>query len=136
MSNDDHHVDINEGPITSAGLREIRTAALDRARDAGLDPRAAAGFALAVSEAASNTLRHAHQTGEYRIVRDDQTSLYAEVSDTGPGLNAQPATELPAPDATSGRGLWLMRELADHLDVESSTAGTTVRVAMDVDADE
>ncbi len=105
--------------------QDIRRCALD----GGLTEDEAGRFVLAVSEIANNTIEHANSTGQLRILRDDSTSVIAEISDHGPGIPARVPTR-PAAEATSGRGLWLARRLADRLDFLVGRGGTLVRVEM------
>ncbi len=50
------------------------------------------------------------------------------VADDGPGFDASllDSADLPDRFAAGGRGLYLMRELMDDVDVSSSPSGTTV----------
>jgi anti-sigma regulatory factor (Ser/Thr protein kinase) len=81
---------------------------------------------LAFGELFSNVVRHAPGPLEVRLVTTpDGTEL--NVSDRGPGMHAA----LRAPDALaeSGRGLHLVRELADDVTIGAGPAGgTSVRV--------
>ena len=49
------------------------------------------------------------------------------VMDDGEGFDYHPSMrEMPDPMKSSGRGLYLMTELMDHVDVRTSQAGTTI----------
>ena len=87
---------VSRAPVTPDDLPELRSAATDLALSAGLDDERAAGFAVAVSEVATNSITHAGGTGEITIVQDDATELYAEVTDHGPGMSDIPPA-LPEP---------------------------------------
>jgi anti-sigma regulatory factor (Ser/Thr protein kinase) len=81
---------------------------------------------LVAHELASNAVRHGGGTGRLRLWLSGG-ALHCEVSDAGPGL---PDPELagrtlPAPALPGGRGLWLVRNMAD-LRIVSSPKGTTV----------
>jgi serine/threonine-protein kinase RsbW len=115
--------------ITMETLAEIRTDAAQLAAETGLDDDRSAQFALAVTEVATNTVRHGGGQGALDILRDDERALYAGVSDQGPGGAAVPA-EKPPPDAVSGRGLWISKELTDNMRIDSGEDGTTVRLEM------
>jgi serine phosphatase RsbU (regulator of sigma subunit)/anti-sigma regulatory factor (Ser/Thr protein kinase) len=87
---------------------------------------------LAVGEAAANASRHgkpAEGRSEIRvrcILEGD--SVAVTIADDGPGFDAGTikSVELPDSYASGGRGLYLMRELVDRVDVQSSADGTTV----------
>jgi anti-sigma regulatory factor (Ser/Thr protein kinase) len=108
-------------------LTEVRRRVLDRATAAGLDPERAADLVLAVTEAATNTLRHAGGDGVVRIWREPG-SIVCEVLDRG-RIEDPLAGRLPvAADQPSGRGLWLVNQLCDFVQIRSSETGNTVRM--------
>jgi anti-sigma regulatory factor (Ser/Thr protein kinase) len=91
-------------------------------------------FQTAITEAVTNAVRHGSPQGEadqflvsaYRLI---DVSLAVDVSDSGPGL--RPHEQMPAmpePEATSGRGLPLMQELADAIQYLPSATGMRVRL--------
>jgi anti-sigma regulatory factor (Ser/Thr protein kinase) len=128
----DEHTLLDEA-ITVGSLGQLRRRVLRLARQAGLAPERAEGFAIAVNETATNVIRHAGGAGELAVVQDDERCLIAEISDNGPGMPLGVTPRLPAPEATSGRGLWLTETLADRVVVDTSQRGTTVRLEMDLD---
>jgi anti-sigma regulatory factor (Ser/Thr protein kinase) len=117
-------------PIARSTLATTREAVRQCARQGGLDDEPTDRFVTAVSEIASNTIKHADGTGQLRIIQDDDTQLIAEVSDQGPGVTSTSADPLPDTAATSGRGLWLAHKLADRLIISSRRVGTVVRIVM------
>ncbi|MFJ3091127.1 ATP-binding protein [Streptomyces sp. NPDC086838] len=80
---------------------------------------------LCVSELATNALLHGVPPGrEFSVAlhrAEDRVRL--EVRDSGPG---QPRVQQVADDACSGRGLHLVRELADDFGVDDHVVGKTV----------
>ncbi|MFJ7630720.1 ATP-binding protein [Streptomyces sp. NPDC097595] len=80
---------------------------------------------LCVSELATNALLHGVPPGrEFSVALhrvEDQVRL--EVRDSGPG---QPNVQQAADDACSGRGLHLVRALADDFGVDDHVVGKTV----------
>ena len=100
---------------------------LRHAYDAGLDPDRIADAVLAVSELAANSLEHGGGMGVLRAWEDGDAVLY-EVSDGGHIRDALIGREEPALDDGGGRGLWLVNQLCDLVQIRSSAAGTTVRV--------
>jgi serine/threonine-protein kinase RsbW len=127
---DDKRTLIDE-QVTVRTMAELRHQVLRLAAHAGLPTERAQAFAAAVHEAVANAIAHA-QGGELAVVQDDQRRLIAEVRDAGPGMPCAVAFTLPPPEATSGRGMWLAGELADHIDVHANPHGTTVRLEMDL----
>lgn len=83
---------------------------------------------LCASELAANAVLHGAPTGRdfsIRLVRELHR-VVIEIRDTGPGL---PVVQCTALDAPSGRGLWLVRELADEFGVVDEPVGKTAWVA-------
>jgi serine/threonine-protein kinase RsbW len=99
-----------------------------------------AEIALVVTEACSNAVRHADRREVYELrAESDDNSCVIQVDDFGPeGAVAVPAAErggsalaMPGPEATSGRGLALIRLLTDRLEFRSrSGGGLSVRMVM------
>lgn len=80
---------------------------------------------LLVSELATNVVRHTDDGMEVSVCSDDR-SVRVEVSDTDPGLpRARP------PDASSGRGLHLVEQLADRWGVVGDPPGKVVWFEVD-----
>jgi anti-sigma regulatory factor (Ser/Thr protein kinase) len=77
---------------------------------------------LMVSELVTNAVRHAHTLLRLVVCFADQT-LRVEVHDDDPTL---PAAPRPEHDATSGRGLRIIDDLADEWGITPSADGKTV----------
>jgi len=84
---------------------------------------------LAVSELVGNAVRHSPDGGGTLTLRLSMTPrrLRVEVVDPSPGPG-RPTVKRPPADAESGRGLWLVSELATRWGVEPDGAGTRVWV--------
>jgi anti-sigma regulatory factor (Ser/Thr protein kinase) len=113
-------------PAVPASVPELRWAARDFALENGADEGLAGDVMLAVSEAATNTVKHAYPDGggEVELVASlaaDET-LVVTVSDTGSGFG-------PTSSEGLGAGLMLMSECADELRVDEGPDGVTVRMA-------
>ncbi|MGI8794519.1 MAG: anti-sigma factor RsbA family regulatory protein [Acidimicrobiales bacterium] len=108
------------------GVREV---VQDAAGAAGLGLAKSADLVLAASEAATNSVRHAGSEGVLRIWIDDR-GLNCEISDAGRIDERLVGRIRPDLDAEGGRGLWLINQLCDFVQVRSSGAGTTVRMQM------
>jgi len=87
---------------------------------------------LAFNEAVSNAHRHAAPGADGRVtVGCDlrQNQLVLVVEDNGDGFDYDASRAAPPdPLAGSGRGFFLMNQLMDQVDVESSAEGTRVKL--------
>lgn len=92
----------------------------------------AAKLLLCADEALINAVAHAPQTPVLvaASVRDER--LVLEVSDEGPGFDVAQArpNELPDLDAEHGRGLFIIHQLMEHVRIDSSEYGTTIRMEL------
>ena len=129
--NDDEQTLIDQA-VTLRNMAQLRTHVLQFAAQAGLATERAEAFAVAVNEAVTNAIKYAGGSGELTVVQDDEHRLIAEVRDAGPGMPCSIMLALPPPQATGGRGMWLARELADHMEVRSGNDGSTVRLEMNL----
>lgn len=111
----------------SGDLRRLRAFVTGHADRAGLGNESATGVVLAVSEIASNSVRHGGGRGELRAWTEGR-SLVCEVSDRGHITSPLVGRVRPARDAGGGAGLWLANQLCDLVQISSSDRGTTVRV--------
>ena len=91
-----------------------------------LDPQSA-DAATAVNEIASNSLRHAGGWGVLRMWRTDD-AFVCEVSDDGRLEDPLVGRIHPDTDGHAGRGLWIVNQLCDLVQVRSGATGTTVRM--------
>jgi serine/threonine-protein kinase RsbW len=126
--------EISRRPITIGGLAALRSAVSRAARTAGVGAERAERFAVAVNEAATNTIVHAGGTGEVTVGVDGRGGLYARVVDRGPGLPSEPVLDPPEPERIGGRGVWLIRQLVDAVRIEDGPAGTVVYMGMTIAA--
>jgi anti-sigma regulatory factor (Ser/Thr protein kinase) len=116
----------------SGDLRRLRAFVAGHAEQAGLGRDSASGIVLAVSEVASNSVRHGGGRGELRIWTEGR-SLVCEVSDQGHITSPLVGRIRPAPAAGAGAGLWVANQLCDLVQIYSSDrGGTTVRVRQDI----
>lgn len=112
-------------------LVSLRAAVAAHAGTLGLPPGRGADLVLIAHELASNAVRHGGGRGRLRLWRDP-AGVRCQVSDDGGGLAdpSEPGHRLVPPGATNGRGLWIVRRLADMVAVESGSGGTTVTVRL------
>jgi anti-sigma regulatory factor (Ser/Thr protein kinase) len=111
----------------SGDLRRLRAFVAGHAEQAGLEKEAATGVVLAVSEIASNSIRHGGGHGQLRVWTEGR-ALVCEVSDRGHITSPLVGRVRPATDAGGGAGLWLANQLCHLVQISSSARGTTVRV--------
>lgn len=92
----------------------------------GLTDLALYRFVVAVNELTTNAVRHGGGTGRLEL-RHTGTTLHCRVTDQGPGMPATRRLDAPpASRAVNGRGLWLVRQVAASLAIESLPSGTSV----------
>lgn len=112
-------------------LRRVRAFVAAQAAHVGLDAESTAAMVLAVSEIATNSLRHGGGQGELRSWVQDG-SLVCEVSDRGHITSPLVGRVRPVPDGQGGAGLWVANQLCDLVQIFSSPRGTTVRVYQNI----
>jgi anti-sigma regulatory factor (Ser/Thr protein kinase) len=93
----------------------------------GLDAARAADLALAVHEAAVNSIRHGGGRGVLRLWQDGD-SVICEVADAGELRDPLAGRFLPAQDSANGRGLWLINHLCDLVQVRQTPSGAVIRM--------
>jgi len=110
-------------------LSQVRALVLRHAREAGLAESRANDLVLAVSEVAANTLRHTQSSGTLAIWHDED-KVVCEIHDKGQITDPLAGRYKPAPGASGGHGLWLVRQVCDLVELTSDANGTTVRMHM------
>ncbi|SDS22487.1 Anti-sigma regulatory factor (Ser/Thr protein kinase) [Actinopolymorpha singaporensis] len=116
-------------------LAQVRQLVYAHAVLAGLDSSRRDDLVLAVNEVATNTLVHAGGQGVLRVWRETGR-LVCEVSDQGqvndPLIGRHPTPVASrAPQQQGGRGLLLVNEICDLVQI-ATASGTTVRMHMNV----
>jgi anti-sigma regulatory factor (Ser/Thr protein kinase) len=97
------------------------------ARSCGLPDDRVQVLEVASSELATNSIRHGGGAGTVAMWLDESAAVL-EFSDTGTLTDPLTGRLTPAPDREGGRGLYLVNQLCDLVQVRSSDQGTTVRV--------
>jgi serine/threonine-protein kinase RsbW len=117
-------------PHTAARTRDEFARWLQSAFD--LEPDRESDFVLAIYEALANTAEFAYPSAGLPGTMDvsafydaTESALSVTVSDRGLWRTAAP---FPG-DRSRGRGIALMKALADDASIQTSTVGTTVRLA-------
>jgi anti-sigma regulatory factor (Ser/Thr protein kinase) len=86
-----------------------------------------ADLVVAANEAAANSLTHGGGVGKARMWWND-SSVVVELRDRGVIRDPLVGRMLPDPLQETGRGVWLMNQLCDLVEVRSGEDGTTVRL--------
>jgi anti-sigma regulatory factor (Ser/Thr protein kinase) len=97
------------------------------ARSCGLPGDRVEVLELAASELATNSIRHGGGAGTVAMWLDE-TAAVVEFSDAGVVTDPLVGRRPPTADDEGGRGLYLVNELCDLVQLRSSERGTTVRV--------
>lgn len=124
-----------EGFLCAENLAAFVQPLLRAVDDCLRDERAVESFRLALHEACANVLAHAYggKPGFVRLTLSLETGtrLLCTVEDCGTGFEvpSQPWT-LPPAEKGSGRGLFMMQQLMDSVEIVSSAEGSTVRLEM------
>jgi anti-sigma regulatory factor (Ser/Thr protein kinase) len=110
-------------------LAELRRRVAAHGAREGVDGDRLGDLLLAVNELASNTLEHAGPPGLLQVWSDDR-SVVCQVTDRG-RITDPMVGRLPPPVGNlRGRGLWLVHQLCDLVQLRSGPDGTAVRLHM------
>ncbi|MFF9456029.1 ATP-binding protein [Streptomyces flaveolus] len=128
----------------AASVPLARRLLLGTMETAGVDPDISFDLSVALSEACANAVEHGGDdergspSDAYRVTAYlDGERCRIEVADTGPGFDAGASgrpcgPDRPAPaDAEHGRGLCLIRELADHVHIGGTPGRAGAVVSFD-----
>jgi anti-sigma regulatory factor (Ser/Thr protein kinase) len=117
---------VEEHAFDATALPSLRE--LVREHAAGLGPEQLEGLLVAVTEAATNSIRHGGGTGRLRVWCEGGT-LVCEVRDAGTIADPLAGRRRPAADQVlGGWGLWIANALVDLVQLRTSAGGTTVRL--------
>ena len=120
---------VEEFDLAGLTLDQVRRLVADHAALAGLGGQRTLELVVAVNEAVTNTVRHAEGIGVLRLWRDDG-SVICDVVDHG-SIRDPLAGRLPVSTTeTNGRGLWLINQLCDLVQIRSSERTNVVRMHM------
>jgi anti-sigma regulatory factor (Ser/Thr protein kinase) len=115
--------------FASGSLHELRAEVLAQACGAGLSESRAMDVVLAVHELAANSVGHGAGTG--RLCMWQLTGALCCVVDDGDPPASRPAPTNSWP-SVPGHGLWVVQQVADHMQVVSGPDGTRVRLTFDL----
>lgn len=112
-------------------LREVREHAEGWLRGTALSAARQGDLVLAVAEAAANSVAHGGGAGTLRLWTAESGDVTAEIRDGGKLANPLAGRRKPAlVSAEGGRGLWMMHQLCDLVEIRSSEDGLTLRLHM------
>jgi anti-sigma regulatory factor (Ser/Thr protein kinase) len=92
-----------------------------------LGAKATEELVLAVNELATNSIRYGGGQGKL-LSWSEGEALVCEIQDAGHIQNPLTGRSRPAPNEHTGRGLWLVHQLCDLVQIHSAASGTAVRV--------
>ncbi|SHF01978.1 sensor histidine kinase [Streptoalloteichus hindustanus] len=128
--------DAAELTFRDGGLRAVRELVTRRAASAGLPVDRAGDLVLAANEVAANSVRHGGGRGRLRLWVAAHAAgpvLVCEVSDRGRIADPLVGRRRPTLVQDGGRGMWMVNQLCDLVQVRTSGRGTVVRLHMAVD---
>jgi anti-sigma regulatory factor (Ser/Thr protein kinase) len=114
-------VDFEAGPLDA-----LRGFVADHAR-AALGPDELADLLLAVSEVAANSVVHGGGCGSLRLWGSGN-GVVCEIRDRGWIREPLVGRVLPALEGDRGRGLWMVNQLCDLMELRSAPTGTVIRL--------
>lgn len=115
--------------FTRLGLGAVRNLVATRAKLAGLPEETGEELVLAINEVATNSVQYGGGGGTLRIWREPG-AFVCEVRDRGFIRDPLVGRLAPPVDQYGGRGLWLVNQLCDLVQIRSAPSGTVVRVHM------
>ena len=114
-----------------AAVPTTRRTLVDDLRSIGVAPEVVAEAEIVVTELLGNAVRHAEALPDGRVrVHWQVKGGVVELDVTDAGRGAVPRPQTPPPDATSGRGLRIVRSLAHEWGVLDDDRGRTVWVTL------
>jgi anti-sigma regulatory factor (Ser/Thr protein kinase) len=114
-------------------LDVLRRFVSGHAADAGILGSRTDDLVLAVDELAANSIQHADGRGALRVWSEPEAFI-CEIHDAGRIEDPLAGRVRPDPEGLNGRGLWIVNQLCDLVQVRSFDAGSVVRVHMRLDA--
>lgn len=126
--------ELNGRPRGTAGfefdrhdLAEVRRRVEESADAAGVPPARASDLVVAASELAANSVAHGGGAGTLRLWTEG-SSLVVEFQDGGTIEDPLVGQVRPTITQEGGRGLWLVNQLCDLVQIRSGEDGTVVRL--------
>lgn len=120
-------VHVKELSFSAEDLGTVRRVLSDWSSQELLGTGAREELVLAVNELTTNSVRYGGGRGRMLLWREQDT-LLCEVQDAGHIEDPLIGHSRPSPEQHTGRGLWLVHELCDLVQIRSSAKGTAIRV--------
>lgn len=117
--------------FAAGSVRELRERVAMKAAEAGLDDERTGDFVLTASELVTNSIRHGGGAGML-LVWATPEAVVCEVRDQGRFPHPLVDRQRPSASSDGGRGLWLVNQLCDLVQVRSVPEGTVVRAHLRV----
>ena len=108
-------------------LRRLRTWIAGHSASAGLDEVRTNDLVLAAHEIATNSVLHGGGSGLARFWTESK-KIICEFVDAGHMRKPLVGRELPSKDQAHGRGLWMVNQLCDLVQIRSTPGLTVVRL--------
>lgn len=108
-------------------LARVRAFVSTQAQAAGLSQAARDDLVLAASELATNSIRYGGGGGLCRIWSEG-ANLLCEFSDSGQIRSPLAGRVRPDPEQVGGRGLWVVNQICELVQLRSDEDGTVVRI--------
>lgn len=113
-----------------AELGDVRAFAAARAHKAGLPPQRVNDLIIAVSELAANTLAHTRGPGTLTVWTTED-EFVCQIQDSGHLTDPRAGQVRPDPASPEGgRGLWVVYQVCDRVQISEGHDGTTIRLHM------
>jgi anti-sigma regulatory factor (Ser/Thr protein kinase) len=116
-----------EVSFAGADLTPLRGCVREWAGGRQLDEERAERLVLAVNELATNSVRHGGGGG-LLLMWTEGDKVMCEVRDVGRIEEPLIGLRRPSPDRPSGRGLWLVNQVCDLVQIRSADSGSAVRI--------
>jgi anti-sigma regulatory factor (Ser/Thr protein kinase) len=123
---------VHERAFAVEDLQSLRRFVSSWAGEELLDNERRERLVLAVNELATNSIRHGGGAGRLLVWKESNT-LLCEVRDDGQIADPLAGRRRPRVEEHGGRGLWLVNQLCDLVQVRSSPDGGVVRAHMRTD---
>jgi anti-sigma regulatory factor (Ser/Thr protein kinase) len=116
-----------DAAMLPASLPHVRRLIAAQAASGGLDTRRCDDLVVAADEIIVNAVRHGGGSGRMRLWRE-AGRVVCEVRDSGRLDDPMVGRRLPDRLSGGGRGLWIVNQLCDLVQIRSSVTGTAVRI--------